>query len=84
MDITIRADAKEIASLVLELQGKPGKMISVSAPKSKTPEERERLARAIEEMLLAQSQVHSLRQPPDPTSPGRSQDAEFRPERPAP
>lgn len=80
MDITIRADAKEIASLVLELQGEPEKIISVSAPKSKTPEERERLARAIEGMLLAQSQAHSLRQPPDPTSPGRSQDAEFQPE----
>lgn len=28
MDITIRADAKEIASLVLELQGKPGRKIT--------------------------------------------------------
>lgn len=76
--------AKEIASLVLELQGKPEKIISVSAPKSKTPEERERLARAIEGMLLAQSQAHSLRQPPDPTSPGRSQDAESHQDQPVP
>lgn len=36
--------AREIASLVLELQGKPKMTISVSPPKAQTPEERERLA----------------------------------------
>ena len=56
MEVIIKAGAKEIASLVLELQGKREKMMSVSAPKAQTPEERERLARSIEEVLLAQSQ----------------------------
>lgn len=77
--------AREIASLVLELQGKPKKTtISVSTPKAQTPEERERLARGFEEILLAQSQAHSSKQQPDPTLPERNQDAELHPEQPAP
>ena len=80
MKLTIKAEPKEIASLVLELQGKPEKVISVSGPGGKTPEDRERLARSIEEILRTQSQEHSLRKPPGPTSPEQSQDAEFQPE----
>lgn len=57
MDITIRADAKEIASLVLELQGKPGKTISIAAP-TITTEEREILAKNMRAILLEQSQGH--------------------------
>lgn len=76
--------AREIASLVLELQGKPKMTISVSPPKAQTPEERERLARGLEEILLAQSQAHSSKQQPDPTLPERNQDAELHPEQPAP
>lgn len=80
MELTISGEPKEIASLVLELQGKPKKTISISGHKAHTPEERERLARSIEEMLRAQSQAHSLRQPLDPTSPEQSRGAEFQPE----
>ena len=84
VDARASGTAKEIASLVLELHGKPEKTVSISVPKSKTPEEREHLARALDEMLRAQSQAHSSTQPPDPTSPEQSQDAEFRSEPPAP
>ena len=76
--------AKEIASLVLELQGRPKKVISVSTPKAQTPEERGRFARGIEEVLRAQSQAHSSKQQPDPTLPERNEDAELHPEQPAP
>lgn len=76
--------AEEIASLVLELQGKPRKLISVSTPKVQTSEERKSFVRTIEEVLRAQTQESDLTQPPDPTSPEQNQDAEFRPERPAP
>ena len=68
MDITIRADAKEIASLVLGLQGKQEKVITISGAKDQAPEERDRLARVIKKTLLDQSQVNSSRQPPGPTS----------------
>lgn len=74
----------EIASLVLELQGKQEKVITISGTKGQTPEERERLARVIKKILLDQSQVHSSRQPPGPTSPEQSQDAGFQPEQPVP
>ena len=60
-----------------EVQGNPEKVISVSGPGGKTPEDRERLARSIEEILRTQSQAHSSRQPPGPTSPEQSQGAEF-------
>lgn len=76
--------AKEIASLVLDLQGKPEKVISVSVPKAQTPDERGRLARGIDEILRSQIQEHSSAPQPDPTSPGRSQDAELHPDQPAP
>lgn len=84
MEVTIKAEPKEVASLVLELQGRPEKVISVSGPKGKTPEERERLVRTIEDLLRPQCQELRSTPPPGPTLPGRSQDAELPPEQPAP
>ena len=76
--------AKEIASLVLELQGKPERLIQVNSSVPSTPEEREMLANTIRAILLKQSPAHSSKQQPDPTLPERNQDAEFHPEQPAP
>ena len=56
MELTIKAEPKEIASLVLELQGKPKKTISISGPKAQTPEEMARFAKAIEELLRSEFQ----------------------------
>ena len=75
---------KEIASLVLELQGKLKGLIQVNSSAPSSPEERERLANTIRTILLEQSQGRSSKQQPDPTLPERNQDAEFHPKQPAP
>lgn len=76
--------AKEIASLVLELQGKPKRLIRVNSIVPSSPEEREMLANTIRTILLEQSQGRSSKQQPDPTLPERKQDAEFHPKQPVP
>ena len=54
MDLTLKGSAKEIASLVLELQGRQGAMQLISG--KHTPEDRDALAQAITAVLLEQSQ----------------------------
>lgn len=53
MELTIKAGAKEIASLVLELQGGPSREISVMGALD-TPAEREKISSEINGILLSQ------------------------------
>ena len=75
VEVRARGTAKEIASLVLELQRKPERLIQVGS-KTDSPEERKELADTISAILTNQARVHSSEQPPDPTSPEPKQDAE--------
>lgn len=67
--------AKEIASLVLGLQGKPDPVIQVTS-KLITKENRARLTDTIRDILANQIQGKNLEQQPDPTSPELKQDEE--------
>lgn len=69
--LTASGTPKEIASLVLELQGR--RVISVVGKKEKAGD-REALAEAILEMLQVQNQEHSSPQQPSPTGHTQSQD----------
>ena len=72
MQITISGEAREIASLVLALQGKPreieplGVLTLTGRPES--PEERQKIANALRTTLAEQSQDNHSQRQPDSTS----------------
>lgn len=75
MEIGIKGNAKEIASLVLQLQGKQEPMMLLKS-RPDTVEDRKALVDVIEKCLNEQRQVHSLRRQLDPTSPEPKRDKE--------
>lgn len=79
MEVTISGNAKEIASLVLELQGKPDPQILVTGRKT-TPEDRRALVDSIKAAFESQIQDTRSRRQPYPTSPEQTQDEESQPD----
>ena len=79
MEVTISGNAKEIASLVLELQGKPDPQILVTGRKT-TPEGRRALVDSIKAAFESQIQDTRSRRQPYPTSPEQTQDEESQPD----
>lgn len=76
--IALKGNAKEIASLVLELQERQEEKIQISGTKGKTLEERKRLADTIQSVLVEKDWGHSSQQQLCPTSPEQSLDEESR------
>lgn len=79
MEVTISCNAKEIASLVLELQGKPDPQILVTGRKA-MPEDRRALVDSIKAAFESQIQDTRSRRQPYPTSPEQTQDEESQPD----
>ena len=79
MEVTISGEAREIASLVLELQGKPDPQILVTGRKT-TPEARRALVDSIKAAFESQIQDTRSRRQPYPTSPEQTQDEESQPD----
>lgn len=79
MEVTISGEAREIASLVLELQGKPDPQILVTGRKT-TPEDRRALVDSIKAAFESQIQDTRSRRQPYPTSPEQTQDEESQPD----
>lgn len=72
MQITISGEAREIASLVLVLQGKPREIeplgVLTLTGKPEPPEERQKIANALRTTLAEQSQDNHSQRQPYPTS----------------
>ena len=79
MEVTISGEARETASLVLELQGKPDPQILVTGRKT-TPEDRRALVDSIKAAFESQIQDTRSRRQPYPTSPEQTQDEESQPD----
>lgn len=79
MQVTISGEAREIASLVLGLQGKPDPQILVTGRKT-TPEDRRALVDSIKAAFESQIQDTRSRRQPYPTSPEQTQDEESQPD----
>lgn len=79
MEVTISGNAKEIASLVLELQGKPDPQILVTGRKAML-EDRRALVDSIKAAFELQIQDTRSRRQPYPTSPEQTQDEESQPD----
>lgn len=72
VDVSASGTAKEIASLVLALQGRQEPMIQITS-RPDTAEDRQTLADAIRDILVSQIQAQDSTPQSDPTSPGHSQ-----------
>lgn len=79
MQIIINCEPKEIASLVLKLQGKPDPQILVTGRKT-TPEDRRAFVDSIKAAVESQIQDTRSRRQPYPTSPEQTQDEESQPD----
>lgn len=79
MEVTISGEAREIASLVLKLQGKPDPQILVTGRKT-TPEDRRAFVDSIKAAFESQIQDTRSRRQPYPTSPEQTQDEESQPD----
>lgn len=89
MEVTVKGGAKEIAALVLEIQGqqigRPKQVINVDGSNGgSTPEDRHQLADTIRSLLMAQRQGpwQDQKQQPDATEHTQTEPEEPRPQSP--
>lgn len=78
MEVIVRGEPKEIAALVLAVQERQGKMISIGRNMPATEADRTQLADAIRSVLLETSLAGTQSQRPDSTEHTQKQGEEHR------